>query len=901
MFEAVKERIHTPFLGLFSAGLGVGLAAFLAYANTLQNGFVWDDHLLIEGNAFVRDWSNAKKVVSPGYFFHYPPLEVENGARPVWVLSALLDCKWWGLNPAGHHLTSVSLHAVNSLLVFCLALLLGARLSSGRLPFAFLAGLLFALHPVHTEAVAVVGFRADLLCALFFLAALALYVLSRREEGEALSRPRRAARGFLLAASVAAAALAFLSKQMALTLPLVIVLHDFCFAEGGRFAALRRRLPVYGAYAALWPAYAVFHTLRFDYDMGHWAARWLERAVSWITLALPARAESLAAPTASMAAVLMDDPLGRLGLMLQVFAGHLRLLVWPHPLKAEYAVPLARLWEPAAFLGLLAAGGLLWTAWRGLRRTPALSFGVLAFLATLLPVSNLVLLYNPMAERYLYLPSAAFCLILAGGMVWGGSWAMERLSGKGAVLGARLALGAAGLSLFGGLTALTVQRNAQWRDEKAVWELTSRQSPSVARVWYNRGFLAQQEGESAMAERFYRTALVLRPDYVEARNNLAGLLAQKALTREAESGLRSLVASKPKVSLPYFNYAALLMKEERWDEAAAVYKDIEERFAGDVGARHRARFGQAKAYALAGEEALSEEAFNRVLGETEEWARTRFDLGRVFQGTGQWAKAERHYALAVKTRPDWADAWINLGFLYHRQGRLSEARDAFGRAVAANPRKAVAHHHLGVAFSNMSELAEAEKAFLEAVRLDPAYDDAHYNLAVVYQRQGRLWDAVRAYERVVEIRPRRVEALSNLGGCYLALGDLERAEAFCRRAIQADPSRSAPYVNLGALYQRKGDVDGAVSFYQEAIRRDPQDAMAYNNLGLCFLQKGELAKARQEFLSALRADPRLADAHFHLGLVFERQGLKDEAVAAWKAALQINPRHAGALKALGGR
>src|SRR5688572_11636070 len=88
----------------------VALAAFGVYANTLGHGFVWDDKLLIEDNAFVQDWSNARKVLSWDFFFPETVRPVENAARPVWLLSALADCRLWGLFAGGHHLTNVLLH-----------------------------------------------------------------------------------------------------------------------------------------------------------------------------------------------------------------------------------------------------------------------------------------------------------------------------------------------------------------------------------------------------------------------------------------------------------------------------------------------------------------------------------------------------------------------------------------------------------------------------------------------------------------------------------------------------------------------------------------------------------------------------------------------------------------------
>jgi protein O-mannosyl-transferase len=263
--EAMKRladaaaRANTPLLRVFLGGVLVALAAFAVYANTLKNGFVWDDHVLIVNNPFVQDWANVRKLFSADYYAGVATSDVENAARPMWILSALVDVKLWGLFPAGHHLTSAVLHSLNSLLVFAL----GASL--GGLAVALMAGLLFAVHPVHTEAVAAVGFRADLLAAFFALAAFLLYRARERWSGSGAAVA--AARWGLLAASLLAYGAGLLSKEMAATLPLLLILHDRLL-DPRTDAGLWRRAPLYLPYAALTGAYFMFHAHRSDFGFG---------------------------------------------------------------------------------------------------------------------------------------------------------------------------------------------------------------------------------------------------------------------------------------------------------------------------------------------------------------------------------------------------------------------------------------------------------------------------------------------------------------------------------------------------------------------------------------------------------------------------------------------------------
>jgi len=921
-----KGRLFpTPTFLWFLAGLLVVGVAFGVYANTLKNGFVWDDHILIADNPFVQDWNNVGEVLSWDYFFRTSPIKTENASRPVWILSALLDCKLWGLTPAGHHLTNVLLHALNSLLVFVLAAMFlmgktdpesgGGRTRApgfGPRPLAFsiLAALLFAVHPIHTEPVAAVGFRADLLATLFFLAAFIFYKAFQSAlektfgNGGTHKSPLIAPPALLkawpwLALSVVAYGLGLLSKEMAVTLPFVLILHDFLLKTGAQWRPLLKKAPAYAGYFLLWPLYAVFHFRRFDYYFGDMAVKWVERLTSLLTFALPVRAESVVSPTPSMSALWAGDPVTNLFTMSTVFVSYLKLLVWPAGLRAEHMVTPLTQPTAAVVLSLALLGGLAAFAVAVHKKSPAVSFLILAFFVALLPVANLRPLYNVMAERYLYLPSVFFCLLA----VYSVSMAFLRrpaflealpvsfLRAAPPVL--TLALALVVLAVF---SSITVERNGVWRDDATFWRTASLQSPQAARTWYNLGVLAQKRNDLEHAERYYRKALALRPDYVEPRTNLLAIVDIEKQGRP--DGYESILAKQPRTYVPYLNAANALMKEKKYAEAAALYKKIQHGFPDTSYPWVDVFLNLAKAYALMGEPALSEATFDRCVGDRGKSARARRDLGKFYDDAGHYAEAEKHYQKALVFRPDWAAAEVDLGVVYHHQGRFPEALRMIQAGLRHAPDRAVAHYNLGIVYSDMSESALAEKSFREAIRLSKDYTDAHYNLAVVHQRQGKMTEAIAGYEKVTTLDPRRVEALSNLGGCYEQLGDLQKAEKYCRRAVQVDPTRSCPLVTLGNIYQKRGLFAEATGFYQNAIRIDPIDVMAYNNLGACYLRLGEAKKAEQEFASAIRLNPAFADAYYNLGLALERQGQRDRAVAAWKSALAADPTHTGARQAL---
>jgi protein O-mannosyl-transferase len=913
------------------AALLIAAAACAVYARTLDHGFVWDDHIVIEQNPFIQDWKNVRKLFSSEFFTDHASVQAINQARPIWVLSALWDHRVCGMFPGGWHLTNLLLHAANSVLVFWLAGMLLKRFSkeassgNGLLP-PFLAGLLFAIHPVHVEPVAAVSFRADLLCTFFVLSAFMAYVSafssSGRRAGEQVgpvpAMRRTVVSSVLFVLSWFAYTLGLLSKEMAVTLPFVLILFDYTTAvSAGRSFRSWRRSVVYAAYLAAWPAYLVFHEARFSYHatMNHLSDA-VSRVVGWITLAVPAAAAEavavMATPTRSLAETLAASPLANFSTMSAVFAGYLGLLLLPFKLSADHGVALASApWQPKALLSLVALSIFAVVALRSRRRAPMVWFGIVSFFTLLFPVSNLVPIHNLMAERYLYLPSVGFCLALG--------WALAVFSGRfhANILSAAEKLGslnpfwqsmvrsgakilaampvAALLSAYG---VVTVRQADVWRDDRTLWETTVRRNPLSARGWYNLGYLAHKEGNLARAEEHYRRTLAANPDHIEARTNLAGLLAVAGGdTESALEHYKEALAKKPASYVPYFNAAETLMATGDWGQAVSLYKKIQEHFPSDSQhPRDAVNLKLGRAYAMLGNSEASEAHLGQVVP-GKDFYQTHADIARFMEETGRAEEAEKHYLRILQDVED-AEILVNLGVLYHRSGRMEKAVRTLRRAVEARPRMAAAHFNLGTLYSDLSEFSSAEKFLREAVRLRSDYADAWYNLAVVLQRQGRIEEAVSAYHRVAGISPNRVEALSNLAGCYELMGDLDRAEAFGLKAVAADATRSAPYINLGRVYQRRGEWDKAVSYYQQALRADPQDVVAYNNLGVCYLNQGNLEKAHHEFVSAIRANPDFADAYYHLGLVLDRQGKAGAAVAAWNAALRLNANHRPALNAL---
>jgi Tfp pilus assembly protein PilF len=464
----------------------VVLVAAAAYAATLGYDFVWDDTLLIRESWRLHHWAGLSSLLTSHFWSEVG--EVSSYYRPLVALTFFLDVQVWGLHPVGFHLTNVLAH-----MAVTLAVLSVARRTTGGELAAVVCALAFALHPLHTESVSFVSGRTDIIATLLFLLALLAY-----------DRGRAQARWTWMAWSLAAYWLALLAKEVAITLPAVLVLWDRMVRGDLRDRrAVWRGAARYAAYGA--PA-ALYLGLRMvalgglvDGSAGTWGTL-LTRALT--TLAIVARSAWIT--------------------------------VLPYPASPFYAIvpdtfPLGLTWWLAP-AGLVVAFGA--TAW-AVRRAPVAGLGALWFWVTLVPsvAVNLLPLPGPiMAERFLYLPTVGFCLVVG--------WTASRLLGQvtlGRATQVRPAPAVGLAVLLLAYAVLTLWRNEDWRDEYRLYSRMVEASPAAAIPRINLAFVQLERGEIAPANEQLREAVRLAPGSPRAH---AGLGLTDTMLGDREAGLR---------------------------------------------------------------------------------------------------------------------------------------------------------------------------------------------------------------------------------------------------------------------------------------------------------------------------------------------------------------------------
>ena len=493
----MADRIFADYRNKIAVFLIILLTA-LAYANSLQNSFVLDDARVIINNDFIRSRSNLSAIFTRSH----PDLFKDNPADPsagppqtpcrlIATLSYSIDFYFWRLNPFGYHLTNLLLHIFNSVLLYYFASLITGDRKTG-----LFSALLFALHPVNTEAVNAISFRSDLLAFLFFLSALNVYAVIDRHSGNK--------KDLFYAFALLLFSLALFSKEMAVTLPFMIILYDLFFGfqqtPKSFFIKLKSRYPGF------------FGILLF---------------YIWIRF-LVVR-DLTVAPAAYPGGNFYTNILTMCG----VVAAYLKLIFWPfnihYILSGNPALIPDSLFEPRFLFSLIIIISCLAIAVKTRKSSREASFSLFWFFITLIPVANIYPLKNFMAVRYLYIPVAGFCFLipvllhkLHSGRFFGAAPDWLRNSGS--------AIPAVILSVCFVITAGT---NRVWKDGVSFWSNVVKNYPDSSLAYKNLGLSLLKSGsaDAAMAET--KKSLELKPQDGEARRILGQCYLFKEMPEEA--------------------------------------------------------------------------------------------------------------------------------------------------------------------------------------------------------------------------------------------------------------------------------------------------------------------------------------------------------------------------------
>ena len=624
----------------FAAGTAA-LLTFLVFLPALRNGFVnWDDNIYIYENSFIRTL-NFDMFVSA-----ISDLQTVSNWHPLTWISHALDYALWGLNPLGHHLTNNILHAANTFVVVLLVMRLleiashdsrsvvdDSRFTIHDSRFKLIAaattGLLFGIHPLHVESVAWISERKDVLCAFFFLLSLYAYLGYTRSGGKGI-RDRRylASLGFFV--------LALLSKPMAVTLPLVLLILDwYPLGRATSFSALRgvvmEKLPFF--------AFSI---------------------VSSVMTVLAQGAEVQPMGTSPIST--------RLTIAATALVTYLRKMVLPLDLSPFYSYPqdvsffALRYFLPVLLaIGITAAAGAV----AGRRKIWPAVWGY--YVLTLVPVLGIVHVGNQsMADRYTYLPSLGPFLIAGLAL----AFLYEKIATGERRPAVRLLIPVLAAVICASMIYLTTKQTAVWKDSLTLWNYVIEMEPGKTFFSYNnRGIAYSDIGQYDRALEDYNKVIAMNPYYSRAYNNRGVVYSRQGLYDMAIEDFSKAIDLKPNFFDAYNNRGVAFDKAGRFEKAM---EDFQKALVLNPGFE-RTYINRGVAYQRAGMLDKAIEDFNTALSINPRSENAYNNRGICFFKKGDLDRAIEEYTKAIAINPYSQEAYYNRGLSYYRKGLSDKA------------------------------------------------------------------------------------------------------------------------------------------------------------------------------------------------------------------------------------
>ncbi len=570
------------------AGLLLVLMTAVVYVPALDGAFVFDDHLYVTGDQRMASasglWSIWTEVGGPEYRHQYYPITTST----FW-----LQYQLWGMNPVGYHIVNVLLHAINAVLLWRLLVRL-------RVPAAWLAAAVFAVHPVHVPSVAWIAELKNVLSTFFFLAAALCFVSFF--EGRRGSRVYWAGVGLFVAA--------LLSKTATSLLP--VGLGFVLWWKQGRLT--RRDLTALAPLVLLGAGFALMTASLETQHRAHGEAF----SHSWVERCLIA------------------------GRAVWFYAGK---LVWPKTLSMIYPrwlIDAGTWWLYLFPAAAIAVGCLLWRVRHRIGRGPLAAVGYFVAATAPLAFANVAFTrYSYVADHWQY---------------WASMGLITLLVAAAATYTSRRALAVGGAVALVMLSVLTWQRAGVFSDGVTLWRDTVAKNPGSEEVRYNLAVALQAQGRLGEAEQEYREALRIAPEHPLARNNLGVTLRSQGRVDEAIAEYREALGVAPRFVKAHVNLGDALQMQGRVEEAVEHYLialEIDPAFAGAhynlaVARRAQGRIDEAVAH------------YEAVLRLDPDAVEAHVNLGEALQARGDRDAAIGHYRAALRLQPGYTAAEHNL-------------------------------------------------------------------------------------------------------------------------------------------------------------------------------------------------------------------------------------------------
>ena len=735
---------------LFLSCILIITLGMMAYANSLNGKFLYDDSLLIEHNTFIKGPSALIDCFTKDIFADAGVGKMTNFYRPLQMASYALNYSVCKLDVRGYHLVNMLIHILVALSIYWLLHILFKNNF-----LSLTTALLFVVHPIQTEAVSYISGRCDPPSLLFMILSMIIYI-------NLLKQDRFNPFGFILLLLTYACAL--FSKEHSIIFPVLLLFYHFVF--GKRIKAIE------------------FFSL-------------LSIAIIYLVMRLIHLAP--ASPSLSTDTVFDRIP----GFFVALFT-YIKLLFLPFPLHMEYGQKLFGWADPRAIGGVLITLMIFILGYIK-RNNKIILFSISWFFLSLLPVSNLYKINFYMAEHFLYIPSLGFFLLIA--------YAFNILYNDTRCKIVALVLTTCAVLFFLILTIKQndywkdpetfFKRTLEfapdsgnsynnlgliYADEGKLTEALSNlnkaielapNDPNNDKAYNNRGNIYNNNGNYTKAISDFSKAIELNPTLAQAYSNRGSAYNKEGNYAQSILDLNKALELNSNSPESYNNLGNTYSSKSNYTDAILNYNKALELKPNYFEAYNN----RGNVYNNKGEYAKAILDFNKAIELKSDYPLAYNNRGSAYNSNGNYAQALLDYNKAIELDPNLAQTYFSRGMFYCKKESYDLGLLDLNKAIELNPNYSEAYNNRGNIYDIKGNDTKAILDYSNAIKIDPNYAQAYFNRGSVYNSKGKYYQAVLDYNKALELNPTDAQAYNNRAIVYYnqkefdkALADLHKAQ-----------------------------------------------------------------------------------------------------------------------------
>lgn len=693
----------------------LGILSFVLYFNTLWNGYVLDDVMVLKENTMVMQGTKAiGELMSTPHMRGY--LIIPNDMwRPLSLVMFAIEYQFFGPNPMVGHFFNIVVYAGCVIMLF---LFLNEFFERKRTALAFIVALIFTVHPIHTEVVANIKSRDELMCFFFAFLSMNLF-MSYMKQGKMLQ----------LILGIVVFFLSLISKETVITFLAIIPLLFFFYYNDSKQRAM---FITAGAAVALLVFMGIRSSILDTYNANQ------PVPVEFIDNALAGAPNAIAKFTTEIV----------------ILGKYLLLMFVPYPLLCNYsynAIPFADLTSIGFWLSLAAYIAMVYfavTRWLKDKKDPW-AFGIIFYLATLSLFSNLPFLMGAaLAERFAFFASAGICLLMGLAVE---QWVIKAQATDITLLKSTkvMAVILPVLLIFSGMT---IARNFDWKTDYTLYKTDVEKSPNDSRLHH---YVA-----TALAENVYTK----ETDTSKLRE----------LDNESIAHLRKSLEIYPTYSEAHIELGRIFDRKRMWDSA-----EVHDLKAVELNPNNATAVNNlGSVYLAAAKYQLAITMFQRSIALNPNFKYPNFNAARAYVQLQKYDSAIMYFNRMLQFDPEYPDAHLEKGMAFFNIQRFDSAEKEMRYVMTLKPNDPSVANTMGAIYLNTKQYPQAIDWFKKSIAVDARYYTAYSNLARAYYFSGQYAAAIQTINKELEIDPKNGRDVPYIALSYQKMGDMVMAKKY---------------------------------------------------------------------------------------------------------------------------